>query len=149
MNLFLLCFILIFTITFLVTDSVFAQNISTPNDKIFVFVQTTLRNSDGQLISYLESNKFSHLNLQALNSFLDFETSKGNDPIITIGGKDYQLIRREIIQTFDSDNVISNTSLSDKMDGETILLALFAHDGYPVVAGDQSTYIWTFLRPAS
>jgi len=146
MKQFLLCLIVISIVTFFATDFAYAQYTSTLNDKIFVFVQTTLRNSDGQLITYLESNKFTHLNLQEINSLLDFETSSGTDPIITIAGKDYQLIRRERTLTFDSNNVIGTTSLSANIDGKTKLLALFAHDGYPVVAGDELTSIWTFLR---
>lgn len=147
MKQFLLCFIAIFVVTFFVTDFAFAQHTSTLNDKIFVFVQTMLRNSDGQLITYLESNKFTDLNLQALDSFLDFEASSGNDPVITLDGKDYQLIRRSRTITFDSDNVVASTTLSEKVEGQTGLLVRFAHDGYPVVAGDELTSIWTFLRP--
>ncbi len=32
-------------------------------DGLFIFVQTTVRNSDGQLVTYLESSKFTDLNL--------------------------------------------------------------------------------------
>jgi len=69
----------------------FAQ--TTPQEKTilseqrtFIFVQTFVRNSQGQLVTYLASDKFSTINFDALERLLDFEESE-NDPIITIKEK--------------------------------------------------------------
>jgi len=113
---------------------------------IFISVQSELRNSDGQLITFLESSKFTHLNLPSLYDFLDFEASLGSDPIVTIDGKNYQVIQRTRTITFDSDSVIGSTNLSDSLDGAEILLARFTHDGFPVVPGDSLKSTWTFVR---
>ncbi len=43
---------------------------------LFIFVQTTIRNSDGQLVTYLESSKFTDLNFYLLGPFLDFEAER-------------------------------------------------------------------------
>jgi len=118
-------------------------------DGLFIFVQTTVRNSDGQLVTYLESSKFTHLDLEALGPFLDFEASRGNDPIVTIEDKEYQVIRRVQSKIFPSDDLVASTLLSDAVDGKLILLARFAHDGYPVSSGDTLESVWTFIRPAS
>ena len=118
-------------------------------DGFFVFVQTTVRNSDGQLVTYLESSKFTHLDLEALGPFLDFEASRGNDPIVTIDDKEYQVIRRVQSKTFPSDDLVASTLLSDIVDGKLTLLARFAHDGYPVSSGDTLESVWTFIRLAS
>ena len=118
-------------------------------DSIFIFVQTSVRNSDGQLVTYLESSKFTDLNLPALGSFLNFEASQGNDPIINIDDKQYQIIRRVQTQLFDSDGLVASTILSDNVDGKHVLLARFAHDGYPVTQGDVLESMWTFIRPVS
>ena len=118
-------------------------------DDVFIFVQSTIRNSDGILIAYLESSKFTDLNKPALESFLDFETSRGNDPIITIDGQNYQVIRRVQSHSFDSDGLVASTILSDSIDGKNIVLARFAHDGYPVVSGDTLESMWTFVRPVA
>lgn len=115
-------------------------------DDVFVFVQTTVRNSDGVLVAYLESSKFTDLNLPALESFLDFEASRGNDPIISIDGQNYQVIRRVQSQSFDSEGLVASTILSDNVDGKPIVLARFAHDGYTVVPGDTLESMWTFVR---
>jgi hypothetical protein len=118
-------------------------------DGLFIFVQTTVRNSDGQLVTYLESSKFTDLNLEQLESFLDFEASRGNDPIVTINEKEYQVIRRVQSKTFHSEDLVASTILSDAIDGKLTRLARFAHDGYPVSPGDTLESQWTFIRSVS
>ena len=116
-------------------------------DDIFIFVQTNLRNSDGQLVTYLESSKFTNLNQSALDSFLDFESSGGNDPIITIDDKQFQIIRRVQTQSFNSEGLVASTNLFDNIGEKPVLLARFAHDGYTTISGDTLKSIWTFIRP--
>ena len=116
---------------------------------LLIFVQTTVRNSDGQLVAYLESSKFTDLNLKLLGPFLDFEASRGNDPIVTIDGEEYQVIRRVQSKTFTSEDLVASTILSDNVDGQLVMLARFAHDGYPVSFGDTLESMWTFVRPVS
>ena len=118
-------------------------------DGLFIFVQTTIRNSDGQLVTYLESSKFTDLNLEKLGPFLDFEASRGNDPIITIDGNEYQVILRVQSKTFVSEDLVASTILSDNQEGKLTMLARFAHDGYPVTQGDTLESMWTFIRPVS
>jgi hypothetical protein len=118
-------------------------------DGIFIFVQTTVRNSDGQLVVYLESSKFTDLNLELLGPFLDFEGSRDNDPTVAINGEEYQVIRRVQSKTFERDDLVASTILSNSVDGKLTMLARFAHDGYPVTSGDTLESMWTFIRPAS
>jgi len=118
-------------------------------DGLFILVQTTIRNSDGQLVTYLESSKFTDLNLEKLGPFLDFEATRGNDPIVTIDGSEYQVIRRVQSKTFTSDDLVASTILSDNKEGKLTMLARFAHDGYPVTQGDTLESMWTFIRPAA
>ena len=118
-------------------------------DDVFIMVQTSLRDSDGHLVTYLESTKFTYLNKPALESFLDYEASRGNNPVITLDGQKYQIIRRAQEITLISDNVVASTILSDNVNGNLTLLARFAHDGYPAIPGDKIESIWTFVRPVS
>ena len=127
--------------------NIFGATQTNLGDDIFMFVQTTVRNSDGTIIVYLESTKFTNLNLPGLESFLDYETSRGNDPVITIDGEKYQIIRRVQSQSFDSERLVASTILSDNIDGKPILLARFAHDGYLTISGDTMESMWTFVRP--
>jgi len=116
---------------------------------LFILVQTTVRNSEGQLIAYLESSKFTDLHLEPLEKFLDFEAARANDPIVTIGDGEYQIIRRVQEKTFTADDLVASTLLSSTLDGKRELIARFAHDGYPVSPGDTLESMWTFVRPAS
>ena len=118
-------------------------------DDIFIFVQSTVRNSDGVLVAYLESSKFTDLNKPELESFLDFETSSGNDPIITIDEQNYQVIRRVQYKSIGYDGLVASIMLADGVDGKVTILARFAHDGFSVVPGDTLESMWTFVRPVS
>ena len=119
------------------------------NQGLFIFVQTTVKNTDGQLVTYLESSKFTDLNLELLGPFLDSEAARGDDPTVTINGEEYQVIRRVQSKTFPTEDLVASTILSDDIDGKLTMLARFAHDGYPVSPGDTLESIWTFIRPVS
>jgi len=118
-------------------------------DDVFIFVQTTVRNADGQLIVYLESTKFTDVNPSALKSFLDSEVTRAKDPIVTIDGIQYQVIRRWQSHTFDVTDLVASTMLVKTVDDKNVLLARFAHDGYRVVPGDTLQSMWTFIRPVA
>jgi hypothetical protein len=144
--------IILASVFFLIVISAtnYSQAYQTDIDKgLLIFVQTTIRNSDGQLVTYLESSKFTDLNLELLGPFLDYEASRANDPIVTINGEEYQVIRRVQSKTFPSEDLVASTILSDTIDGKLTMLARFAHDGYPVSAGDTMESMWTFIRPAA
>ncbi len=123
-----------------------AQTELVSESETFVFVQTLLENSDGQVITYLTSDKFTDLNTVALQKLLDKEASE-KDPIIDINGQKFQVIKRKLTITYDKDNVIASTILADSTEGVLTTVARFAHDGYPIVEGDKVHSIWTFLRP--
>lgn len=141
--------LLSFVFLLFIPSNVFGATQTNLGDDIFIFVQSTVRNSDGILITYLESTKFTNLNLSELGSFLDYEASRGNDPIITIDGEQYQVIRRAQSQSFTSDGLVASTILSTDVDGKLVILARFAHDGYSTISGDTLESIWTFVRPVS
>jgi len=130
----------------------FAQ--TTPQEKTllseqrtFIFVQTFVRNSQGQLVTYLASDKFSFINMGALKNLLDFEESE-NDPIITINEKKFQVIKRQVTIPYEKENVIASTIIAHSTQGKLNMVARFAHDGYPLIPGDKVTTVWTFIRPS-
>jgi len=71
----------------------------------FVFVQTLLENSDGKVVTYLTSDKFTDLNKAALQKLLDKEVSE-KDPIIEINSEKFQVIKRKLSITYDKENVM-------------------------------------------
>jgi len=129
---------------FLVSNS-YAQDIEDPSRDVYIFVQTFVRNSDGQLIHYFENDKFTHKYFNELNAFLDFEASRGNDPIYDVNGKKFQIIQRTEIHQNDLDLLVSSTLLRDD-NAPVDFLVRYAHDGYFLSPGDTITQVWTFLR---
>ena len=129
----------------LIFPSAFAQN-SPPSQDVYIFVQTFVRNSDGQLVHYFENDKFTHKYLKELNEFLDFEASRGNDPIYDINGEKFQILKRSKVTQFESNQLVSSTFLSDSEYPHVDFLVRYAHDGYFLSPGDEVTQVWVFLR---
>jgi len=124
----------------------FSPQSSFSPDKAFIFVQTIVENSNGNLVTYLTSDKFTDINVDTLYTLLDAEASE-NDPIMTISGKKFQVINRKLSIDYDRDNVIASTMLGYTPEETTYIAARFAHDGYPIQKGEKVTSVWTFLRP--
>jgi len=112
----------------------------------FIFVQTFLHNSNGQLITYMATDTFTNIDSKLLENLLDSEAND-KDPIITLEGKKYQVINRKLIIPYDKENVIASTIIAHSQEGKLKTVARFAHDGYPIEPGDKVTSIWTFIRP--
>jgi len=153
MKKYLLFSALVMGIIFVVSFSSYSYAQSTPVQTelvsefdTFVFVQTLLENSDGKVVTYLTSDKFTDLNTVALEKLLEKEVSE-KDPIIEINGEKFQVIKRKLSITYDKENVIASTILADSHEGALTTVARFAHDGYPIVEGDNVHSIWTFLKP--
>ncbi len=140
---------LILTI-FSLTNSSYGQSEDENNflskTETFIFVQTFVENSDGELVTYLTSDKFSDLYLRELDILLESEVSE-KDPIVSIAGQKYQVIKRKQTISHDRENVIASTMLADSQNGALKTVARFAHDGYPIIPGDKVQSVWTFLRP--
>ena len=135
----------IFFTTFMISSSS-AQNDLEPNLDVYIFVQTFVRNSDGQLIHYFENDKFTDKNLAALDVFLDSEASRGNAPEYDLEGKKFQLIQRSKVLEIDSFQLVASTKLEDTENPISPFLVRYAHDGFFLTPGDELTQVWTFFR---
>jgi len=113
---------------------------------VYIFVQTFVRNSDGQLVHYFENDKFTDKNLAAIDVFLDFEASRGNAPEYDLEGKKFQLIQRSKVLEIDSFQLVASTKLEDHENPISPFLVRYAHDGYFLTPGDELTQVWTFFR---
>jgi len=135
---------------FSLTNSSYGQSEDENNflskTETFIFVQTFVENSDGELVTYLTSDKFSNLYLRELDILLESEVSE-KDPIVSIAGQKYQVIKRKQTISHDRENVIASTMLADSQNGALKIVARFAHDGYPIIPGDKVQSVWTFLKP--
>jgi hypothetical protein len=110
-----------------------------------IFVQTVVRNSDGQLVAYLEANKIFVPSLDLLNAYLDTQSPQRT---FVNAGKSYDLIHLEFPQNISGYDVVSKTAFGIVVDNKQVMIAYSDHDGYPLVAGDTVTSIWTIVRPS-
>ena len=111
-------------------------------DRLSVFVQIQIRNSAGQLVGYIESDRVRIPDLELLYIILD-TTTVGKSTFIQNG---QSFVRNEIstVGEYDEeDTVISKTGY---VQGDTWLFYA-DHDGYPLVKGDQTIILWTIIRP--
>jgi len=133
-------------LTIFLASNSYAQDIEDPSRDVYISVQTFVRDSDGNLVYYFENDKFTHKNFKELNEFLDFEASRGNDPIYDVHGKKFQLIQRTKTIQNDSHQLVASTLLSDSEQPRVDFLVRYAHDGYFLTPGDEINQVWTFLR---
>ena len=138
-------------IIFSLTNNSYGQSIEDETNflsktETFIIVQTFVKNSDDQLVTYLNSDKFSNLYLRELDILLESEVSE-KDPIVSIAGQKYQVIKRKQTISHDRENVIASTMLAHSQSGALKIVARFAHDGYSIIPGDKVESVWTFLKP--
>jgi len=122
----------------------------TPQNNIAIQVQIKVENSDGALVSYLETNKVIIHDYANLNALLDTDAPILHKKIVTLGDQKYEMIRATDVRVHTSPTIVSENFISAEGGGKSQeILALADHDGYPVVKGDKVTTYWTILRPAS
>jgi len=119
---------------------------STDQKQLYIYVQIFVRDSDGNLVTYLASDRFTNINRNALDAFLDHEASVGRSTVYDVGDKKFQLIQRQRSIPPEAFGFVASTVLDAATDTRTIPLARFANDGYYVMPGDTVTQVWTFFR---
>jgi len=121
----------------------------TPQNNIAIHVQIKVENSDGALVSYLETDKVIIMDYANLNSLLDTNAPILHKKMVTLGDQKYELIKATDVLVHSSPTIVSENFISANSGNSQEILALADHDGYPVVKGDKVTTYWTILRPAS
>ena len=143
--LFVLCIfsIIVFSVF---SSEAFAQ-ISQPEDGIFfMFVQVTLRNSDGNLVTYMESNKFFDVDKKIINDSLDHFSSSMEIPIFELNDTKFQVFIIESDTEFDSSTMFANAYYNVTIDDRTYSAARFQFDSFLTSPGDEGTAVWTIAR---
>jgi len=121
----------------------------TPQNNIAIHVQIKVENSDGALVSYLETDKVIIMDYANLNSLLDTNAPILHKKMVMLGDQKYELIKATDVLVHSSPTIVSENFISANSGNSQEILALADHDGYPVVKGDKVTTYWTILRPAS
>ena len=138
------------TIAFVLMISFANSYAQTPQNNIAIHVQIKVENSDGALVSYLETDKVIITDYASLNTLLDTNAPILHKKVISLGDQKYELIKATDVLVHTSPTIVSENFISAVGGGGSPeLLALVDHDGYPVVKGDKVTTYWTIIRPAS
>ena len=127
------------------STEVFAQPV--PEDDIFyMFVQVTLRNSDGDLVTYMESQKLFDVDKKIIGDSLDYFSSSTKIPIFQLNDVKFQVFILETVTEFDSSTMFANAYYNVTIDEQTHPAARFQFDGFLTSPGDEITAIWTFAK---
>ena len=128
------------------SSEAFAQT-SQPEDNIFtIFIQVTVRNSDGDLITYMESSKLYDVDKKIINDSLDYISSSGEIPIFELNDTKFQVFIIQTTTEFDSYTMYTNAFYNVTMDEQTYSTARFTFDSYLTSPGDEATVYWTIAR---
>ena len=127
------------------TSEAFAQ-ISNPDDIFFIFIQVTLRDSDGHLITYMESNELVDVDKKIISDSLDHLSSYMEIPIFELNDIKFQVFIIETTTEFDSNTMYANAFYDVTIDEQTYSAAKFQFDGFLTSPGDETTAVWTIAR---
>ncbi|HXV38433.1 MAG TPA: hypothetical protein VD699_02515 [Nitrosopumilaceae archaeon] len=104
-----------------------------------VSLQLLVRNSEGQLVAYIEPSEMYIRNLAKTHEFLD---GIKNKTTIIKDEKSYELIQFKKVETYKRSGQLATYGINYK--GDFVLL--FRHDGYIIQPNDKLTIHWKILR---
>jgi len=137
-----LIFLLIFVVGITLVGESDAQREAAPQEDpslVEVSLQLQLRNSEGQLVTYIEPTTMYILNLRMVHEFLD---TKENKKIIEKNGEIFEVIEYE--QTFRFSGTRQMATLGMWYNDSFPLL--FRHDGFVTSPGDTLDAFWKIIR---
>tara|TARA_B110000438_G_scaffold174444_1_gene166680 strand:- start:441 stop:851 length:411 start_codon:yes stop_codon:yes gene_type:complete len=113
--------------------------------QIYIIIQMQIRDSNGHLVGYIETDRTTVENLHELSLILDdMSTHIENTKIMTIDDKKYQVIVVEDNATHLFDDFLSISHITNN--GKSI--AYVNYDGFQIRTGDSVLTTWTMIRPA-
>ena len=135
-------FLLVFVVGFALIGESYGQRDSAPQEDSSlheVFLQLQLRNSEGQLITYIEPSTMYIRNLKMVHEFLD---TKENKKIIEKDGEKLELIQYEQTFRFSETKQIATVGMVYK----NFYVITFRHDAILTSPGDTLDASWKIIR---
>jgi len=133
-----------------ITSYSYAQwTVSDELDKIpeIILLQLELRDSDGNLITYIEAEQIIGIDSLGLNEFLDNEKYK---KFLIKDGKAYEVIHwKGVKEKFSKKHAFSGFELRIPDQNTFKHVLTMRHNSYQTQIGDMLTVYWTVIRPAS
>ena len=116
---------------------------SIEDGQIYIIVQIEIRDSNENLVGYIETDRITVQNLEGLSIILDdMSKNSENTKMMNIDDKKYQVITGVGNANYVSDTIVSISAITD--DGQTIVYANY--DGFPIRTGDIVITTWTMIR---
>ena len=113
------------------------------DNQIYTLVQIEIRDSNQNLVGYIETDRIAYQNLEEFFGILDdMSTNPENTKIISIDNKKYQVITGVGNATYSSDIVLSISAITNDEKG----LVAANYDGFLLWAGDTVITTWTMIR---
>jgi len=138
----ILIFLLIFVISITLVGESYAQRQAYPQEDPSLYevsLQLHLRNSEGQLITYIEPTTMFISNIKLVHEHLD---TKENKKIIEKDGITLEVIQYEQIFRFSETKQIATLGMVYK----NMFVLTFRHDGYLTAPGDTLDASWKIVR---
>ena len=138
---------ILFLFVIILVSSLTANSYAKPSNNsppFIVFVQTQVRNSNGQIVAYLESSKILVAEPERLQKMLDVLPVSLT---FTRGEQEFELIQIVTETPVKEPNAIARTTLVTAIDGKQVSLVYYIHDGFLIVPGDTITSAWSVIRP--
>ena len=133
-------FLLVLVVAFSLVDNSYGQAYPQEDPSLYdVSLQLQLRNSDGQLITYIEPTTMYISNIKLVHEFLD---TKENKKIIEKGGEILEVIQYEQIFRFSETRQIATLQMWYKNDS----VLSFRLDGFLTAPGDTLDAFWKITR---
>ena len=115
-------------------------------DAPYIFVQIIHKDSDGNLLGYLQSDRVTDVDVPFLDEMLEHESTRKDNPIYQKNGNFFQVITRESTLNFDFPLMYASTNLVQNVNDEQVVVLRLPHDGLRVLPGDTIKVIWIFAR---
>ncbi len=132
--------------TFILKQSILGKT-QTPIEGI---IQIQIRNSQNQLVGYVESNRLYYYKYYTIEQYLQSLPVK---QIVTYEGDNFAIVEVEFIQEYPelsrTDNVWGNSYIYLALENSTFPGVGGNHFGFPVVEGDTTITTWKFILPLS
>ena len=115
-------------------------------DAPYIFVQIIHKDSDGNLLGYLQSDRVTDVDVPFLDEMLEHESTRTDNPTYQKNGNFFQVITRESTLNFDFPLMYASTNLVQNVNDEQVVVLRLPHDGLRVLPGDTIKVIWIFAR---
>ena len=121
--------------------------------KVYVFVQIEQRDSNGNLVAFVQSDKMTHLNPNTINYYIESREKVLKIPVYDFDGVLVQAYGEKFNSVEERYDITASTLLvvelmnnEDPNDIEKSVAARFAHDGLVMATGDIMETHWYVAR---